>query len=127
MGAKWIKISVLYFLIGVGFGLYMHSTIQLQWGATHAHINVIGWLTTVAIGLIYTVFPQAGNSALGKVQFWLYNIGLPILLIGMLIIQPVIGAPLILIELCVWIGGLALALSIVLFIINVFINVKEAS
>lgn len=124
MGAKWIKSAVIYFLIGVGFGLYMHATIELQWGATHAHINVVGWLTTAAIGIIYSVYPKAGNSALGKAQFWLYNIGLPILLLGMLIIQPAIGAPLILIQICVWGGGIALAFSILLFIVNVYKNVE---
>ncbi|EGQ21737.1 hypothetical protein HMPREF9372_3097 [Sporosarcina newyorkensis 2681] len=124
MGAKWIKAAVIYFLIGVGFGLYMHATIELQWGATHAHINVVGWLTTAAIGIIYSVYPKAGNSALGKAQFWLYNIGLPILLLGMLIIQPAIGAPLILIQICVWGGGIALAFSILLFLVNVYKNVE---
>lgn len=123
MGARWIKIAVIYFLVGVGFGLYMHATIELQWAATHAHINVVGWLTTAAIGLIYTVYPQAGNSVLGKAHFWLYNIGLPVLLIGMLIIQPVLGMPMILIQICVWGGGGALAISILLFIVNVFKNV----
>jgi len=127
MGAKWIKISTLYFLLGVAFGLYMHATVALQWAATHAHINVVGWLTTVAIGVIYSVYPKAGNSALGKAHFWLYNIGLPILLIGMLIIQPVVGAPLAVIHICVWLGGLALALSIIIFIINVFQNVREGN
>ncbi|PIC66691.1 hypothetical protein CSV71_07715 [Sporosarcina sp. P21c] len=123
MGARWIKAAVIYFLIGVGFGLYMHATIQLQWGATHAHINVVGWLTTAMIGVIYTIYPQAGNSILGKSHFWLYNIGLPVLLIGMLIIQPALGLPMILIQICVWGGGSALAISILLFIVNVFKNV----
>lgn len=127
MGAKWIKISVLYFLLGVAFGLYMHATVELQWGATHAHINVVGWLTTVAIGVIYSVYPKAGNSTLGKAQFWLYNIGLPVLLVGMLIIQPVVGAPLVLIDILVWGGGIALALSILLFIVNVFTNVQDTT
>ena len=31
MGAKWIKLSVLYLAIGIGFGLFMHATVQLQW------------------------------------------------------------------------------------------------
>jgi hypothetical protein len=124
MGSKWIKIAVLYFILGVGFGLYMHATFQLQWGATHAHINVVGWLTTAVIGLIYSVYPLAGNSSLGKAHFWLHNIGLPILLIGMLIIQPTIGASMAMIQFCVWVGGGALALSIIVFIANVFKNVN---
>lgn len=127
MGAKWIKVSVLYFLLGVGFGLYMHATVQLEWGATHAHINVVGWLTTVAVGVIYSIYPQAGNSTLGKLQFWLYNLGLPILLIGMLIIQPVLGVSVVLVDIFVWAGGIALALSILLFIVNVFQHVHQST
>lgn len=125
MGARWIKASVLYFLVGVGFGLYMHATVQLNWGATHAHINVVGWLTTAVIGLIYSVYPHAGNTTLGKTQFWLYNIGLPVLLVGMLIIQPILNAPRVLIELTVWGGGGAVALSLILFIVNVYQNVHS--
>ncbi|HLR09835.1 MAG TPA: hypothetical protein VK120_00420 [Sporosarcina sp.] len=125
MGARWIKASVLYFLVGIGFGLYMHATVQLQWGATHAHIGVVGWLTTAVIGLIYSVFPHAGNTTLGKAQFWLYHIGLPILLVGMLIIQPSIGAPVGLIEFTVWGGGGAVALSLLLFVMNVYQNVHS--
>lgn len=118
MGAKWIKLSVIYFIIGVGFGLYMHATIQLQWGATHAHINVVGWLTTAAIGVIYSVFPKAGNSSLGKAHFWSYHLGVPILFLGMMFIY--LGVPPFILHLFVWVGGLALALSAILFLINVF-------
>lgn len=125
MGAKWIKISVLYFLLGVGFGIYMHATVALQWGATHAHINVVGWLTTAVIGVIYSVYPEAGNSMLGKAQFWLYNLGLPILLVGMLIIQPSVGAPLWLIHATIYVGGGALALSIIAFIVNAYQNIHD--
>lgn len=125
MGARWIKIAVLYFLLGVGFGLYMHATIQLQWGATHAHINVVGWLTTGLIGAIYSIYPQAGNSALGKAHFWLYNLGLPFLLFGMWAIYAKL--PMIVIQVVVWGGGGALALSIVVFIVNIFKNVHAST
>lgn len=121
MGAKWIKLAVLYFIIGIGFGLFMHYTVQLQWGATHAHINVVGWLSTGLIGVIYAVYPQAGNSSLGKVQFWLHNIGLPILFIGMMVIY--LDVPRFVLDLLVWSGGLALALSVLCFIMNVFQNI----
>lgn len=123
MGARWIKLAVLYFVLGIGFGLFMHYTIQLQWGATHAHINVVGWLSTGLIGVIYSIYPDAGNSSLGKLQFWLYNIGLPFLFLGMMFIY--IDVPAFVMEICVSGGGLAAALSVVLFIINVFQNIRS--
>lgn len=123
MGAKWIKLSVLYFALGIAFGLFIHYTVQLQWGATHAHINVVGWLTTAAIGVIYSIYPQAGNSALGKAQFWLYNIGLPVLLAGMMMIY--MDLPRYVLEIAVSGGGIAVAISVILFIINVFKNVHS--
>ncbi len=121
MGAKWIKLSVLYLAIGIGFGLFMHATVQLQWGATHAHINVVGWLTTALIGAIYSIYPEAGESALGKAQFWFYNIGLPFLLFGMFIIY--IPKLHFLLELVVWGGGGAVAISVLLFIVNAWTNI----
>lgn len=124
MGAKWIKIAALYFIIGIGFGLFMHYTIQLQWGATHAHINVVGWLSTGLIGVIYSVYPKAGNSQLGKLQFWLHQIGLPFLLIGMMMIY--LDVPLIVLEIFVSGGGVAFLISVVLFIINLFQNVHAS-
>lgn len=125
MGAKWIKIAALYFIIGIGFGLFMHYTIQLQWGATHAHINVVGWLSTGLIGVIYSVYPKAGNSQLGKLQFWLHQIGLPFLLIGMMMIY--LDVPPIVLEIFVSGGGLAFLISVFLFIINLFQNVHASA
>jgi|SRR5699024_537072 len=129
MGARWIKIAVVYFFIGVIFGLYMHFTVELQYAATHAHINVVGWLTTGLIGIIYSVYPQAGNSLMGKIHFWLYNIGLPLLLAGMLVIQFVVAGafPPLIMEILVIGGGFALFFSIIIFFINIFVNVKGST
>lgn len=123
MGSRWIKLAVLYFALGIGFGLFMHYAFQLQWAATHAHINVVGWLSTGLIGVIYSVYPEAGNSSLGKMQFWLYNIGLPVLLLGMMFIY--VEVPGFVMEIFVSGGGIAVALSVVIFIINVYQNVRS--
>jgi len=124
MGAKWIKLAVLYFIIGIFIGLFMSATIQLHWAAAHAHVNLVGWASTAIIGLVYTAYPKAGESILGTWTFWLYNIGLPILLISMFMVQTpsAVGFA----HLFTFSGGGALALGIILFIINVFINVHDA-
>ena len=124
MGARWIKISIVYLVIGVLFGLFMHYTVQLEWAATHAHINVVGWLSTGLIGVIYSIYKNAAGTKLAIWQFWLHNIGLPILLIGMLFVPLLDSIPFWLFEVFVSGGGLAFALSIILFLINIFQNVR---
>ncbi|MEB2281709.1 hypothetical protein LAV73_17150 [Lysinibacillus xylanilyticus] len=123
MGAKWIKISVLYLVIVMAFGLFMHYTNQLDWKTTHAHIGVVGWLTTGLIGLIYSVYKDAAETGLAKAQFWFYNIGLPFLLVGMMMVY--IDVPHWLFELFVSGGGIAVAISVLFFVVNVFKNVKS--
>lgn len=124
MGAKWVKCSIVYLIIGIAFGLFMHYTIQLQWGATHAHINVVGWLTTGLIGVIYSVYKDAAKTTLAIWQFWLHNIGLPILLVGMLFVPLLDKIPFWLFELFVSVGGFAFALSIILFLFNALKHIK---
>lgn len=123
MGARWIKIAVIYFIVGIAVGLFMSATIDLRWGAAHAHVNVVGWLSTGLIGVIYSVYPKAGNSGLGITTFWLYNIGLPFLLASMFMVQ--IPGMLDFAHLFTFGGGGLVALAIILFIANVFINVQE--
>lgn len=123
MGARWIKLAVLYFIIGIFVGLFMSATIQLQWAAAHAHVNLVGWASTAIIGLVYSVYPKAGRSMIGKWTFWLYNIGLPILLISMFMVQ--IPGTIGFAHIFTFTGGGALALGIILFIINVFLNVHD--
>lgn len=123
MGAKWIKLSVLYFIIGIAIGLFMSATIQLNWAAAHAHVNLVGWASTAIIGLVYAAYPKAGASVLAKWHFWLYNIGLPFLLISMFMVQipNAVGFA----HIFTFGGGGALSLGIILFIINVFTNVHD--
>lgn len=124
MGAKWVKCSIVYLIIGIAFGLFMHYTVQLQWATTHAHLNVVGWLTTGLIGVIYSVYKEAAKTRLATWQFWLHNIGLPILLVGMLFVPLLDRIPFWVFELFVSVGGCAFALSILLFFFNAFKHIK---
>lgn len=123
MGAKWIKLAVLYFIIGIALGLFMSATLQLKWAAAHAHVNLVGWASTALIGLVYTVYPKAGTSTLGTWTFWLYNLGLPVLLVSMFMVQ--IPGAIGFAHIFTFSGGGALALGIILFIVNVFMNVHD--
>lgn len=123
MGARWIKIAILYFILGLGLGLFMSSTLQLQWAAAHAHINLAGWASIGIIGVIYSVYPKAGNSTLGVWSFWLYNIGMPFLLLSMFMVQiPSVRAHA---HTFTFSGGGMVLLGVILITINIYLNVNE--
>ncbi|MFD0676266.1 MULTISPECIES: cytochrome-c oxidase [unclassified Paenibacillus] len=122
MGAKLIKIASVYFVVGVFFGMFMSITHQFQFASVHAHINLVGWVSLALAGFVYHVFPKAATSILGKIHFWLHNIGLPIMMIGLVFLLNGVDAA----EPVVAMGGTLTAIAVVLFTINVLRNVSEA-
>jgi cbb3-type cytochrome oxidase subunit 1 len=122
MGAKLIKISSIYFVVGVFFGMFMSISHKFQFASVHAHINLVGWVSLALAGLVYHLFPKAAESLLGKTHFWLHNIGLPIMLISLFLL--VSGVPNT--EPIIAVGGTLTALAVVVFMINVLKNVSPA-
>lgn len=117
MGIKFIRIAVVYAVIGIGIGIYMaasHSFVQRD---THAHANLIGWVSLALSGVIYQAFPALGAHVLAKVHFWLQNIGLPITLVGIALLyggNPGLGEPL------AGIGSSVVALGFLALLANVY-------
>ncbi|MGC5327693.1 cytochrome-c oxidase [Brevibacillus sp. SYSU BS000544] len=122
MGARFLKIAVIYFLIGVFMGMFMSMTQQFQFAPSHAHINLLGWVSLALAGVIYVLFPKAGESRLGKWHFWLHNLGLPVMMIGLVVLES--GNPTV--EPVIVIGANILTVGIILFVINVLLNVKAS-
>jgi len=114
-GVEWLKIAVVYFVIGVGLGIVMGVSGNHSQFPTHAHINLLGWVSLALIGLIYRQFPDIANNNLAKIQFWLHNLALPVTmlaLVGVLrgnaALEPVAG-----------VGSSVIGVSVVLFAVNV--------
>ncbi|MFC3038775.1 cytochrome-c oxidase [Virgibacillus xinjiangensis] len=83
MGERLIKISVFYFVVGVSFGLYMSVFHVYDLATVHVHINLLGWVSLAIAGIFYTLFPHLAGTATAKVHFWLHNLGLPAMMIGL--------------------------------------------
>ena len=59
-----------------------HAIIIAIIAPVHAHINLVGFSAHCVFGLIYKAWPALKQGALALVQFLLFVIGTPILLIG---------------------------------------------
>lgn len=123
IGIRFIKMAVIYFVIGVSMGLYMSIVHSYTLTSVHVHINLLGWVSMAIIGTVYCLFPAAASTKLAKVQFWLYNIFLPIMMIGLAFVvngnEALIPA--------VAVGGTILVISVILLAINIIIHVKPGT
>jgi len=120
-GVIWLKLAVLYLILGISLGIAMGASQNFTLRPVHAHINLLGWTTMALAGLIYSVFPKAGESRLARLHFWLLNLALPVmmgaltlLLLGHMGIAPVLA-----------IGEIVAALAILAFAANLFLNLKQ--
>jgi hypothetical protein len=120
-GAIWLKLAVLYLIAGVTLGIVMGASQNFTLRPVHAHINLLGWTTMGLAGLIYSVFPKAGQSRLAKVHFWLLNLAMPVmmvalslLLMGNVAMEPLLAG-----------SEIVGAVAIVVFAVNLFVNLKD--
>jgi cbb3-type cytochrome oxidase subunit 1 len=120
MGIRLIKISVIYLLIGTVLGMYMSITENFDLSSVHTHILLMGWTTMTLAGFIYHLFPKAAQSVLCKIQFILYNIGLPIMMIGLALNLSGLGFILV-----VSIGATITSIAILFFTINILTGLKN--
>ncbi|TFW28351.1 cytochrome-c oxidase [Massilia arenosa] len=120
-GIVWLKLAVLYLMLGVGLGIAMGASQNFTLRPVHAHVNLLGWTTLALAGLIYSVFPQAGHSKLAKVHFWMMNLAMPVMMVALSIIlltgnQAVVPF--------LAIAEFVAAGAIIAFAANLFLNLK---
>ena len=120
MAVWFIRVAVLYAVIGVILGVLIGIHKQFEYANVHAHLNLLGWATLALAGLIYAFFPAAGNNKLAVAHFWLQNAGLPIFALGMFGIDSGSRAGVA----PTAIGSMLVVLAMVLFALNVWVNVK---
>lgn len=120
-GALWLKLAVLYLIVGVGIGIMMGASEDFTLRPVHAHVNLLGWATMALAGLVYSVYPLAGASRLAKAHFWLNNVSLPVMVIALALVVsgkrafiPVLA-----------ISEIVATLGILVFAANIFLNLKK--
>lgn len=104
----WISAPI-YALLGMAFGIYMSASGDHTLSPAHGHLNLLGWVSIAIYATFYTVVPRAAASRLAKIQVLLAQVGVIMLIPG--IILAIQGAG----EGLAKTGSVILLLSITLF------------
>lgn len=122
MAIRFLRIAVLYLVVGVSMGLYMGISQTFTLHPVHAHLNLLGWASLALCGLVYAAFPAAAETRLAKIHFWLHNLGLPPLMLALALLLSGNAA----MEPAVGIFSIVVALGILMFVVNVWVSVRPA-
>ena len=68
---RFLRLAVLFALIGMSLGYWMGATEQFAASPVHAHINLLGWVSMALYGLFYRVQPGAARGWLPAIHFWI--------------------------------------------------------
>jgi hypothetical protein len=116
MGNRFLRLAVVYVLLGVALGIIMAASHDYTFRPVHAHLNLLGWASMALFGLWYRSAPAAAETGLAKAHFWLYNIAFPIQMITLAVyvngnesIEPVLA-----------LASVAIGIALVCFAINLW-------
>jgi cbb3-type cytochrome oxidase subunit 1 len=114
--------AALYLAVGVAMGIVMGITHQFSLAPVHAHINLLGWASLAIMGVIYHLHPEAAQTRLARIHFWLHNVALPVFMVGLALALSGHEA---FIPLTI-VGASVLAVGILVFVVNVWRCVRPA-
>ena len=85
---RWfLRIAVIYALVAMVLGIVMGISEDHTQTPTHAHLNLVGWVSMALYALVYRQYPAAAQSRLALVHFWVANIGAVLLTLGVYILM----------------------------------------
>ena len=118
---RFLRTAVVFFVIGVCFGMYMGITKDFRFMHVHAHLNLLGWVALGMAGLIHAAYPQLEEGRWVDVHYWLHTIGL-VLFMGGFAYGIVSGSFAIV---PVSLGASMVTAGVVVFAINVMARIGE--
>jgi len=118
LASRWLMMAVVYFVIGIGLGIYMGKTNDFVLAPVHAHINLLGWVSMAIFAIIYHLVGSRMLNRIAALHFWLYQIGVPVMLLtlafylqGNKALEPVVG-----------VSSIVVGLAVLLFAVNALRN-----
>ena len=94
----YFRSAILFLVVGIGVGLHMSMSQDHSATGAHAHINLLGWVTSAVFGGYYALNPAKAAGRLPLIQYIVYTVGvvvmcasLYLLLTGTPAMEPVVA------------------------------------
>jgi hypothetical protein len=79
----FFRTAVVFLIVGVGMGLQMAISQNHNVIGAHAHVNLLGWVTSAIFGGYYALNPAKAERRLALVHYGVYTAGVVIMSIAL--------------------------------------------
>lgn len=80
---KYLFAALSYVIVGMGFGIYMAASQDHRLHAAHAHILLVGFVTSFIYAVTHKLWLGQSSARVGLVQFVLHHIGTVVMAVGL--------------------------------------------
>jgi hypothetical protein len=84
---SYIFCGLLWVVFGMAYGIWMGITEQLNFANSHAHANLVGFVTSMLFGFLHRAYPAMAASRFAMPQFLTYQIGAVLLVLGKMMVD----------------------------------------
>lgn len=71
----YFRSAILFLIVGIAIGIHMSMSQNHAVMGAHAHINLLGWVTSAVFGGYYALNPSKATGRLPMIQFVVYTLG----------------------------------------------------
>ncbi len=107
---NYILVGLSWVIVGMIFGTWLGASDHLNYANSHAHANLLGFVTSVLFGLLHWAYPALGKSKVAFWQFAIYEVGVLLLVVGKVLVDGGTQTPLLPIGSIITIIGAAVML-----------------
>jgi cbb3-type cytochrome oxidase subunit 1 len=75
----FFKTAIIFLIVGIGIGLHMAIGRDHSAMGAHAHINLLGWVTSAIFGTYYALNPGKAASRIAQAHYWVYTVGVVVM------------------------------------------------
>ena len=119
----FFKTATVFLILGIAAGLQMAISGEHSAFPAHAHINLLGWVTSAIFGGYYALNPAKAERKLAMIHYGLYTLGIVVMLPALYLmlqgnpaLEPIVAG-----------GSLIVAAAVLIFAVVVFSPEAERS
>lgn len=75
----YFRSAILFLIVGIGIGIHMSISQNHNVIGAHAHINLLGWVTSAIFGGYFALNPAKATGRLPLIQYGVYTLGVVVM------------------------------------------------